>query len=263
MGRLFAAILILCGAILTFEGPVPAQSVARIPPTGSLYLSTLPSGADVWLDGAYVGTSPVLVDALSLGRHSLSVTKAGWAVKEVEVDISEQATAMESLRLEHGSARAVPATGTLAIRGVSGVWHAWVDGVPIGTAAGAAAIVRAGQHSLVVSTPLGKMTRIVTIYPDMTTNVVLRETPEARAPAILTPLDEALPDASVAFEKKKVSIKYAGHSVRAVLGSQRLFFDGTAMHVNVAPTLIGGKLYVPQELVKKLTGDTSKRTSRG
>jgi len=43
-------------------------------PTGAIFVTTLPSGADVWLDGTYVGHAPVVVDALAVGAHHLTLT---------------------------------------------------------------------------------------------------------------------------------------------------------------------------------------------
>ena len=261
MARLYIAVLILTGVFLTFGGARSAAAAIAVS-GGALYLSTLPSGADVWLDGAYVGTSPVLVDGLPAGRHSLSVTKAGWSVKDLAVEIDDQQTLMENLRLERSTARTLRATGTLAIRGAAGR-KAWIDGIALGTAAGAAAILPAGSHTLAVQTERGKVTRRVTIYPDMTTNVVLRDIPAGRSPVVLSPIADFLPDASVAIENKALTIKYNTHTVRGVLGSQRIVLDGKVVWVDAAPATIGGKLYVPQSLVKILIGEPAKGAPRG
>jgi len=45
---------------------------------GTLDVSTSPSGASVYLDNAYVGTSPLSIDDLDVGSHKLILKKSGY-----------------------------------------------------------------------------------------------------------------------------------------------------------------------------------------
>ncbi len=54
-------------------------------PTGSLYVTTLPTGADVWIDGTYVGRSPLVLGGLAGGRHTVGLTKTGWDPLQLDV----------------------------------------------------------------------------------------------------------------------------------------------------------------------------------
>src|SRR5260370_37931827 len=76
LAPLIVSVGLLCGGV-----------GAAAPSAGGGYVATVPSGADVWIDGTYCGRSPVLLDALAEGRHMLTPTKAGWNVQERRVDI--------------------------------------------------------------------------------------------------------------------------------------------------------------------------------
>jgi hypothetical protein len=54
--------------------------------TGSLNLDSSPTGADIWLDERYYGTTPQVIGGLSAGTHSLTLRNAGY------FDFTEQFT---------------------------------------------------------------------------------------------------------------------------------------------------------------------------
>src|SRR5665213_2587339 len=65
-------------------------------PTGSLYVTTLPSGADVWIDGTYAGRSPLVLGGLVAGRHTVGLTKTGWDPLQLEVSVVCAVTTLTS-----------------------------------------------------------------------------------------------------------------------------------------------------------------------
>jgi hypothetical protein len=142
-----------------------------------MYVTTLPAGADVWLDGMYIGHSPKLVDGLTIGRHSLSVAKAGWQGRDLPVTIPESGgPVIASLALERSEA-------TIAPRGIGRlVLHTneappssiIVDGSPVALSKGACDLP-AGSHVVVIQTRYGRVTRRVTIYGEMSTDMIVRE----------------------------------------------------------------------------------------
>ncbi|MDP9106421.1 MAG: PEGA domain-containing protein, partial [Candidatus Eremiobacteraeota bacterium] len=69
-------------------------------PTGSLYVTTLPTGADVWIDGTYVGRSPLVLGALAAGHHTVGLTKTGWDPLQLDVSVVAAQTTLSSTRLE-------------------------------------------------------------------------------------------------------------------------------------------------------------------
>ena len=106
----------------------PRRAPQRLP-TGAVYLTTLPAGADVWLDGTYVGRTPLLIDALAQGRHAVTLTKTGWAVEETDVAVPAGGTALQSIRLnaQHPGS-AMRGEGAYSLRGLAKGSHVVVDG---------------------------------------------------------------------------------------------------------------------------------------
>ena len=55
---------------------------------GTLSVTSTPSGAEVWFDEEYKGTTP-LTTQVQIGKHNVSITKEKYASKEIVVDIKE------------------------------------------------------------------------------------------------------------------------------------------------------------------------------
>ncbi|MDQ6941717.1 MAG: PEGA domain-containing protein, partial [Candidatus Eremiobacteraeota bacterium] len=88
-------------------------------PTGSLYVTTLPTGADVWIDGTYVGRSPLVLGALAGGRHTIGLTKTGWDPLQLDVSVVAGQTTLSSTRLEPARTGGLhPLPGWIAIHGI-------------------------------------------------------------------------------------------------------------------------------------------------
>ena len=76
--------------------------------------------------------------------------------------------------------------------------------------------------------------------------------------AVVAPAEDYLPTDAFQVEGKKIVVRYAGHVVVAHVGDIGVRFDGATVEYGSAPESIGGKLYLPVELLEKLTDDTSK-----
>lgn len=67
---------------VTVPSDQTAYVSASLTPThsqpGSLYVTTMPSGADIYVDGRYIAESPSTVPGLSPGSHSVRLHKAGY-----------------------------------------------------------------------------------------------------------------------------------------------------------------------------------------
>ncbi len=224
-------------------------------PTGSVYVTTLPSGADVWLDGNYVGRSPLVVDALTVGRHTVSLTMAGWTGQQLEVSVVAAQTALSSARLERAGGpklRVLP--GSIALHGlVPGA--TLLDGAAVEPAKDGTIPASAGTHTLVVRTPRGRLTRTVTVWPQTRTDVVLQEDVGPTRPTVVAPAEDYLPKAAVRIDGEKVVLKYGGHEVVGRLGSVAYRVDGRSVDYDAAPTLIGSRLYLPIDLLTLLAGN--------
>jgi hypothetical protein len=254
IGRILGLLLLVAAAVAGLTSRAQAET-----PTGAVYVTTLPSGADIWVDGTYVGRAPVLVDALTAGAHSLTITKTGWVVDQVTVSVPSGSVAMSSTQLIAGpTAIAGEAAGTVVLRGVPAGATLELDGVPLDVAPGRDLSLRAGRHRISATTARGKYTRTIMVLPDMATEVVMREPPAQDAhSAVVAPAEDYLPPDSFTLEGSKVVVRFEGHLVVAHLGEQQIRLDGTNVTYDGAPQAIDGKLYLPLSLLEKLKGDTS------
>jgi hypothetical protein len=160
-------------------GGAGAATPPPAPPSGAVYVTTLPSGADVWLDGMYIGKSPKLVDGLAVGHHTLSVAKAGFQGRDLPLGIVDSPVPLlTSVSLDRSDAMAARGTGHLLLHGTDPLpASVVVDGTAVALTRGACDLP-AGPHTIVLYTGRGRMTRRVTIYADMATDVIVREEAE-------------------------------------------------------------------------------------
>jgi hypothetical protein len=220
-------------------------------PAGSLYVTTLPSGADVWVDGTYVGRSPVVLDALASGHHAVALAKSGWTTEQLDVTIATGQTTLSSTRLRQTGPR--PPGGTIALHGEAPdevrldgqVVHPGKDGLYAATS---------GTHALVVKTDHAKMTREVTVWPDTRTDVVLVPEAAPSRPTVVAPADAYLPADAIEVDGDKVVLRFGGHEAVGWLGQTNYRVDGHAVDFDTAPTMIGSRLYLPLELLTRLGG---------
>ena len=230
--------------------------------SGGIYVTTLPSGADVFLDGTYVGHSPVLLSGLDRGRYSLTLTKPGWVVREIEVGVPRGTVTLFSTRLVPGPrAYAGNATGNLLVRGALPGASLLVDDTPLQTAPGQAIVLPAGSHRVSVVTSRGRTNRSIDVMPDMTTEVVVESPRESQSDAhsaIVAPAEDYLPTDNFALEGQKVTVHYGGHTIVCHLGVNTVRFDGRTRAYSSAAEVIGNKLYLPLTLLETLTGDSAK-----
>lgn len=232
----------------------PSSSASAAASSAGLYLTTLPAGADVWVDGTYVGRSPVFIDALPEGRHHLTLTKTGWSVAESDVDVSAVAVTLRSLQLVP-AARQKPGAGTVSFHGLPAGAALEIDGRPASLQPGKPLTLGAGVHQLALATPGGKVGRSFTVYPDTATEVLLRPLAAgAEASAIIAAAADYLPAEAFTVEGRKVVIRYEGHLVVGRLDEAAVRFDGKPLEFAGTPTVIGGKLYLPLPLLERLTG---------
>jgi hypothetical protein len=221
-------------------------------PTGSLYVTTLPTGADVWIDGTYVGRSPLVLGALVPGRHTLGLTKTGWDPLQLDVSVLGGQTTLSSTRLERvQSGSSHPLSGWIALHGV--VRAAYVDGQPAVPAKDGTIAVAAGTHELTTRTPRGRITRSVTVWPGTRTDVVLQADAEVTRPSVVAPAEDYLPRSAIQLVGEKVVLRYGGHEVVGHIGSTSYRVDGKIVDYGEAPTMIGSRLYLPLDLLTTLS----------
>ncbi|MDQ6826008.1 MAG: PEGA domain-containing protein [Candidatus Eremiobacteraeota bacterium] len=257
MSKLVALFFSCMFAFTSSLQPCAAQGTADF---GAVYLTTLPSGADVWVDGTYVGRTPVLLDGLPSGKHAMTLTKAGWNVAEVLQQIEGRTVTANSVVMQrdmhaHGS------PGRIAFHGLPPGGHVSLDGLQ--SLSGPIYYTSSGTHKVVVHVGKLKIFRDVKVYPDTTTDVVI---PVSLASAgavrtkflVVAPAEQYLPDSAFRVEHGKVIIAYGGHSVVGHVGRNELKMDKETLAFDAPPVFVHGKLYLPLDLLLQLTGHSSK-----
>lgn len=221
--------------------------------TGSLYVTTLPSGADVWIDGTYVGRSPLVLDALAAGKHTVGLTRAGWNSRQLDITIAAGQTTFSSTQLDERQGSVRPAPGTIVIHGL-GVLATYVDGAPSPLAKDGSISVSAGTHELAVRTRRGRITRTVQVWPETRTEVVLQPDVEPGRPSVVAPAEDYLPKTAIRIAGERIVVRYAGHEVVGRIGVTSYRVDGRSVDYDAGPTVIGSKVYLPLELLTLLSG---------
>lgn len=91
--------------------------------TGSLYVSTTPSGADIYVDGGYLAESPSTVPGLSPGTHSVRLHKTGYNeyVSTVTVYAGEQTPVTVTLSSQSSN------VGSIEVSSVPGGSALYID----------------------------------------------------------------------------------------------------------------------------------------
>ncbi len=256
-GRLTTSLLSILFALAAALGTGSAETAS-----GAVYVTTLPAGADIWLDGTYVGRAPVLVDALPPGRHSLTLTLTGWVVQEVDVTVPPGGVVLSGTHLVAAAHAFDGAGGSVVLREVTPGAKLLLDGGPWNPAPSRPVSLPAGPHHVAVVTPKGRTTRAFTVLPGMTTSLVLHaeaSSAEARS-AVVAPADDYVGADAYTVEGSKIVVRTSGHLVVAHFGDTSVRYDGATMSFDSAPTSIGGKLYLPLALLQKLSDDMSKGT---
>lgn len=205
------------------------------------------------------GTVPLVLDALAAGRHIVSLNRTGWVSTDIDVSVVAGTTALSSVILartaSHTAVRG--ADGTFAVKGLA-PRSVLLDGAPVAPDRAGAYPASSGTHELIALTSAGKMTRTITVYPDMRTDVVLHDDDASTRSAVVAPFSDYLPAAALKIEGTHVTIRYEHHVVDATIGSPTYRVDGRTISFDAAPTLIGDALYLPLELLEQLTAHDSK-----
>jgi hypothetical protein len=73
-------------AQVVVQGGKTSEVIATLPPeSGSLFVNSTPSGARVLLDGAAAGFTPVILENITAGNHTLTVEKDGYSAASRQV----------------------------------------------------------------------------------------------------------------------------------------------------------------------------------
>jgi hypothetical protein len=226
--------------------------------TGSVYVTTLPSGADVWLDGTHIGRSPLVLDAVATGRHTLGLTKSGWNPRQLDLTVTEGQTTLSSTRLERAAgATTQPPPGSIVVHGAQ-VRSVKIDGRTVTAEKDGSYPATAGMHQLVAQTSRGRVSRDVTVWPQTRTDVLVQPEDAPARPSVVAPAEDYLPQSAFRVDGERVLIRYNRHEVIGRVGETSYRVDGRSIDYDAAPTLIGQRLYLPIDLLKTIAGTTDR-----
>jgi hypothetical protein len=219
--------------------------------TGAIFITTLPTGADVWVDGTYVGHSPVVVDALAAGDHHLTLTRTGWTTEDLAIAIAPSQTQTTSVVLARDG-KASEGLGTIAFHSADRIGAITIDGQAATLGKDGTIPAPAGIHDVTVAVSQGKQSRTVTVYPQTRTDVVLGADSAPRA-VVIAPADDYLPASAWHLDGTRLVLRYGGHDVTARLGVTSYTVDGRTTSYDSPPTIIRNRMYLPLELLTMLT----------
>ena len=233
--------------------PIAALALAGSLRFGGLYVTSLPTHADVWVDGNYVGRTPIFLDGLRAGPHAVTVTKVGWRVESIEPVVEGGATVARTVQLHAVHDAGI---GSLRIHGVSATASVCIDATPC-AALRARFDVPAGTHHVIVRDGAYKYVRDVDVYPDQATQLLLH-VPASTHLAVVAPVLDYLPASAADVEHGKVLLRWNGHVAQGQLGDSRFLLDGRTVQYNAPAGIVEGRLYLPLDLIESIAGTKGK-----
>ncbi|MDD1654278.1 MAG: PEGA domain-containing protein [Methanomicrobiales archaeon] len=132
-------------------GRISATLVPQAATTGSLSLTSNPSGARVTLDGGRTGTTPWVTD-VSAGSHTLVFSLPGYLDATATVTVQGGDTATYNAVLQKGTG-STTGGGSISVASVPSGATISLDGVPKGVTPTTLQGIPAGSHALALSLP--------------------------------------------------------------------------------------------------------------
>ena len=133
----------------------PQQSYTLPAPTpifGGVAIASTPIGANVTIDGKMVGTTPLKLDNIFVGNHSVKITKTGYLDYTQTVTIDEGKTVTINTTLTKQTAATPAATSPTTTKGITSAPYKVGDYYNDGTKEGVVFEVSAdGKHGKIVS----------------------------------------------------------------------------------------------------------------
>ncbi|MFQ6057068.1 MAG: PEGA domain-containing protein, partial [Methanosarcinales archaeon] len=119
------------------------QSFTITIPSGSLSISSIPSGANVYVDENYKGTTPLSVDNVLSGSHTVKVTKVGYNDEIKAVSVGAGQTINLDIVL-------IPQTGSISVYSNPSGASVYLDGSYKGTTPITIPNVPIGSHTVLL-----------------------------------------------------------------------------------------------------------------
>jgi hypothetical protein len=113
--------------------------------TGSVYVSSTPTGATILLDGTSKGTTPATLSGISTGTHTLVIKKTGYTDYQTSVTVSAGKTVSVAATLQ-----ALTASGSISVSSSPTGATILLDGTSKGTTPATLSGISTGTHTLVI-----------------------------------------------------------------------------------------------------------------
>lgn len=155
-------------------GSTVAQTIEipkAAPLTGQLTIRSEPAGARVTIDDIPGGTTPITIDRLTPGPHTVTVQND---LSTVTQNVTIEPGIRASLVVPMTAPQGMPVSGWISVAAPAEV-QVYEDGRLLGTSQSDRIMVSAGQHTLeIVNEPLGyRATRSITVAPGKVSTVRL------------------------------------------------------------------------------------------
>ena len=132
---------------------------------GSISISSTPSGASIYLDGTYKGTTPKTISDVSPGSHTIKLEKTGYndITKTIDISTGRAVSVSETLILK---------TGSISVSSTPSGASVYLDGTYKGTIPKTIRSVPIGSHTVRISKEgYHDETKSVRVEQDRTTSV--------------------------------------------------------------------------------------------
>ena len=223
-------------------------------PFGGLYINSLPTGADVWIDGSYIGRTPLLIEGLRAGKHSVTITKAGWKVEEIDQNVASGIISPATVQLD--PIKPSNEDGILVLEGLPESAAIFFDDGPAQSLA-PQYLISAGTHHLVVRATRLRFERYVLVFPNQTTHVLFR-TPADEHSGVVAPLAEYMPASAAKITGDRLVLRWNHHTAEGRIGDARFLVDGRDVVYDAPAGMVRGRLYLPLDLILTITGGKTK-----
>ena len=179
-------VVLLAGAGLAARRYFATPPVAAR--TGTLVITSNPSGAETVVDGELRGATPLTL-TLAAGSHVVELRNGG-APRSIPVTIAAGAQATQYIELPKSG----PTFGQLQVRTDPPGAEVVVDGVPHGRAPALVGELTPGEHLVVMTSEFGSVKQNVTVEPGATASLVVPMAAPEGAPvsgwiAVSAPVD--------------------------------------------------------------------------
>jgi hypothetical protein len=124
------------GSTVYFSGPYVA-----IPPTGSISVSSSPSGASIYIDGSYQGTSPKTLTGIPAGSHTITLKLTGYQDWSQNVNVVTGQTSEISVPLDE-----IP--GSISVSSSPTGASIYLDGTYKGNTSTTLTNIASGSHTI-------------------------------------------------------------------------------------------------------------------